>query len=52
MLGREVATLLNEEQAPGRYTFTWNAEKSDPGLYFCTLKLGGSSHTMKMVKHE
>jgi len=50
LLGRTAITLVDEEQVPGQYTYTWSADDSEPGIYFCRLKLRGSSHTIKMVK--
>ncbi len=33
ILGREVATLVNEVKQPGRYTVTWDASKLASGMY-------------------
>jgi len=56
ILGREVATLVNESQPPGLYNirFTTNNLPSgrqglSSGVYFYTLKLGQFSVTKKMV---
>ncbi|MFH0755935.1 MAG: kelch repeat-containing protein [Bacteroidota bacterium] len=51
MLGREVETVVNEVQVPGQYTSGWNAEGMEPGIYFCKMKMAGSSQIIKMVKH-
>jgi len=57
VLGREVATLLNEERQAGIYRVTWDASKLPSGVYFYTLRVGDAStssarsfvETMKMV---
>jgi photosystem II stability/assembly factor-like uncharacterized protein len=49
LLGREVATLVNEVKGPGRYSVTWNAAGFASGMYFCRLQAGGSSQTTKLV---
>ena len=48
-LGREVATLVNKEQAPGKYSVQLNAEKLPSGVYFYTLRAGNFVQTKKMV---
>jgi hypothetical protein len=37
MLGREVATLLNEDKSPGAYSLQWNAGDRASGMYYCIL---------------
>ena len=54
LLGREVATLVNEVQAPGSYQIVWNGRNSlnlpvTSGVYFCRLRSGGLSKTNRMV---
>jgi photosystem II stability/assembly factor-like uncharacterized protein len=49
LLGREVATLVNEQKAAGRYTQQWNAEKLSSGIYFCRLRADKYSETKKML---
>jgi len=34
LLGREVATLVNEEMRPGSYEVTWDASGFPSGVYF------------------
>jgi len=36
-LGREVATLVDEQLAPGAYTREWNAARFASGVYICRL---------------
>ena len=54
LLGREIATLLNEEKAPGNYEVTFTGEtrrgESLPsGVYFYTLRAGDFLETKKML---
>ena len=54
LLGREVATLVNEEKPPGNYEVTFSVEtrrgESLPtGVYFYRLTAGSYSETKKMV---
>lgn len=47
--GREVVTLVKENQSPGTYTVTFNAANLPSGLYFYTLISGKMSSTRKMI---
>jgi len=38
LLGREVATLINEMQSAGEHTVEWNAEDFPSGVYFYRLQ--------------
>lgn len=49
VLGREVATLVNEAKAPGSYEVTWDAEGLASGLYLYRLQAGSYSETRKLV---
>ena len=49
MLGREVATLVNEEKPAGRYNVTFDASKYSSGVYFYRITAGGFSQIKKMV---
>lgn len=49
LLGREVATLVNERRAAGIYDVNFNAAKFGSGVYFYTLTSGGFSQTKKML---
>ncbi|MBI5473801.1 MAG: hypothetical protein HY961_15800, partial [Ignavibacteriae bacterium] len=43
LLGREVATLVNEVKQPGEYTVQWDAQGVSGGVYFYRLRSGDAS---------
>ncbi len=49
MLGREVATLVNEEMKPGTYEADWDASNFSSGVYFYKIVAGEFVQTNKMV---
>jgi photosystem II stability/assembly factor-like uncharacterized protein len=49
LLGREVATLVNEEKPSGEYEIEFNAANLPSGIYFYQLNAGSFSETKKMV---
>ena len=49
LLGREVATLMNEQKAAGAYSVEWNASNFPSGTYLCRLTAGSFSETKKIV---
>jgi photosystem II stability/assembly factor-like uncharacterized protein len=49
LLGREVATLVNEKKEAGRYTLPWNASKMASGIYFYTFQAGEFRETKRMI---
>jgi hypothetical protein len=49
LLGREVATLVNEVKMAGTYTATLNASRFSSGVYFYQLKAENYLQTKKMV---
>jgi glycosidase len=49
VLGREVATLINEKLSPGIYNVEWNAAPYSTGVYFYTLRAGSFVATKKML---
>ena len=49
ILGREVATLVNEQLAPGTYSVDWNASQFPSGVYFYRLTTDSYSDTKKML---
>src|ERR1043165_5508218 len=49
VLGKEVATLVNEQLKPGVYEVEWNAANYPSGVYFYKLSAGDFTETRKMV---
>jgi hypothetical protein len=49
ILGREIATLVNEKQRPGSYEVTWDAGEQTSGIYFYQLQTGDFLETKKMI---
>jgi hypothetical protein len=49
VLGREVATLVNEVKQPGTYTVQWDASGMESGMYFYRLAAGSKTETKKLL---
>jgi glucuronoarabinoxylan endo-1,4-beta-xylanase len=49
MMGKEVATLVNEELAAGKYHYQWDASNLSSGVYFYRLQSGSFVETKKLV---
>ena len=49
LLGREVAELLNDEKAAGKYEIEFKAPNLPSGIYFYQLKSGDYIQTRKMI---
>ena len=49
VLGRKVATLINQKQSPGNYKVKFDASKLNSGVYFYTLRTGDFVSTKKMI---
>ncbi len=49
LLGREVATLVNQRQEAGRYQALFNAASLSSGVYFYRLQAGAFLETKKMM---
>ena len=49
VLGKEVATLVNNEQTTGNYEVTFNASKLTSGVYFYKITSGDFSDVKKML---
>jgi hypothetical protein len=49
LLGREVATLVNEFKQAGSYPATWNAASFGSGVYFYKMQSGSFTSTKKMI---
>jgi hypothetical protein len=49
LLGREVATLVNEEKPAGEYEVEFDGSALPSGIYFYQLNAGQYSETKKMI---
>jgi photosystem II stability/assembly factor-like uncharacterized protein len=49
ILGREIATLVNEVKHAGNYKISFNASDFASGVYFFRLQAGGFINTKKMI---
>ncbi len=49
LLGKEVATLVNEELQSGYHQVNFNAKDLSGGVYFYTIKAGSFTNTKKLV---
>jgi photosystem II stability/assembly factor-like uncharacterized protein len=49
IMGREVATLINQQLNPGTYEISWDASRYTSGIYFYKLISGGNTAIKKMV---
>lgn len=49
ILGRRVATLVNEERPAGRYQVQWRADDAASGVYFIRLETSTFTQTRKAV---
>jgi len=49
ILGREVATLVNQQQKAGYYEVNWDAGNNSSGIYFYKLHAGSFVETKKMI---
>ncbi|MFA6025666.1 MAG: T9SS type A sorting domain-containing protein, partial [Ignavibacteriaceae bacterium] len=49
VLGKEVATLVNNELQAGTYSVNFNASNLSSGIYFYALRAGNYAQTKKMI---
>jgi hypothetical protein len=49
VLGREVATLVNDVRPAGTYTVRWDASSLPSGVYYYRLRAGEFAESKKMV---
>jgi hypothetical protein len=49
VLGKEVATLVDEQRSAGRYSVRWDASNFSSGVYFYRLRAGVYVETKKLV---
>ena len=48
-IGNEIETLVSEQMAPGKYSYSWNASKYASGIYFYKLTSNNFVKVNKMV---
>jgi len=49
VLGRDIATLVNEVKLPGTYPATWYAGGACSGAYLCRMRAGGFADVRKLT---
>ena len=49
LMGREVATLVNDERSAGFHTISWDASELATGIYFYRLEVNGFTDVKKML---
>ena len=49
VLGKEIATLVNEAKPAGNYEVSFDASKLSSGVYFYQLQAGSFVETKKMI---
>jgi photosystem II stability/assembly factor-like uncharacterized protein len=49
ILGKEIATLVNEKQSPGTYEISFDGKDLSSGIYFYKLETNGFSDTKRMI---
>jgi len=49
LLGREIATLVNEQMGPGTYNVQFDGTAFASGTYLCRLEVGGFVETKRLV---
>ena len=49
VLGKEVRTLVNEDQEPGKYSVNFNASELSSGIYLYSIKIGSYASVKKMI---
>jgi hypothetical protein len=52
VLGRKVATLVNEQKPAGMYTVRWDASHASSGLYFSTINVVGENGRIEYQKTQ
>lgn len=48
-LGKHVKTLVNKEQAAGKYSVQWDATQCASGAYICTIQMGDNIYMKKLL---
>lgn len=52
VLGREIATLANEERPAGKHEVNLDASQLASGVYFYRIQAGSFSSTKKLIMHK
>jgi peptidyl-prolyl cis-trans isomerase B (cyclophilin B) len=50
ILGREVATLVNQKQTPGNYSVTFDGQNLPAGVYLYSITVGGTTNKFRATK--
>jgi hypothetical protein len=49
VMGREVASLVNEEQPAGSYSRQWDATGASSGVYYYRIQAGNFNESKKLL---
>jgi len=49
VLGKEIATLVNQQVKPGTYEVNWDATNYPSGIYFYKISADGYTESKKMI---
>ncbi len=49
ILGKQIATIFNENLTEASYEVTWNASQYPSGIYFYKLETGDFTQTKRMI---
>jgi len=49
LVGREVGTLAEAVQEPGRYTVRFDGTRLSSGVYLCRIETGRGTQTRRMI---
>ena len=49
VVGREIATLISGQLAPGSHATVWNADLQASGVYYYRLQTGSTVQTRKLL---
>ena len=49
LLGKQIATLMNQLQTPGYHSINWNADNHPSGVYFVKIVAGDYINTQKLM---
>jgi exo-beta-1,3-glucanase (GH17 family) len=52
ILGREVATIVNESLSPGFYTRTWIPDRINANFFLCSMRVGIKEKTIPVIRMQ